>query len=150
MHACQFSLIEKNSVKLMSSGPGSLGMWALSWGGLALLESSAATFPAVAFKFFCLLINIWNLPRVAHTRSRDIAIGADPWGVQALVVFFFFPQSTFMSVISSPMLWRRLAPIWWPAQTPVVNDVRFTDKTTTTMAENTQGQGRGFQWGCHN
>lgn len=93
MHACQFSLIEKNSVKLMSSGPGSLGMWALSWGGPALLESSAATFPAVAFKFFCLLINIWNLPRVAHTRSRDIAIGADPWGVQALVVFFFFPKA---------------------------------------------------------
>lgn len=79
----------------MSSGPGSLGMWALSWGGLALLESSAATFPAVAFKFFCLLINIWNLPRVAHTRSRDIAIGADPWGVQALVVFFFFSPKHF-------------------------------------------------------
>lgn len=56
-------------------------MWALSWGGLDLLESSAAAFPTVEFKLFRWLINIWNLPRVAYTWSRDIAIGTDPWVV---------------------------------------------------------------------
>lgn len=65
-------------MRLLLSGPESLGMSELSWGSLEVLDSSGVAPPVVDFKLFPSLIGIWNLPRAAHTWSHYLTTGTDP------------------------------------------------------------------------